>query len=91
MQIPRSLVISDQHWTIKLKDKIDGGKSAGECCSGNLEITICDNMSDYEKIVTLIHECLHAIEFGSGVKLGHKIINQLENPLASIVVQLCSK
>jgi len=86
--IPETLIICDQLWTIKQVPTIDKGRAVGECNPNTLTITIDQTLPTFEKLTTLVHEVLHVLEFSKNIKIGHPLINKIESPLASLIVQL---
>lgn len=68
-------------------DKVDD-KSRGFCertPDGIKRIVIDRTMSEDLIFETFIHECLHALEYEYGLKIKHKLIHELEAPLAEFL------
>lgn len=86
MKLPRRLIIGDNVWSVSVTDL--PSDLAGDCRFPTSEIRINKNCSDYEQLVTLVHEAIHAIEFTKGIKIGHPIIEKIEAPIASVFSQL---
>jgi hypothetical protein len=59
----------------------------GWCDSGKQEIVIATGLPPKERIITFVHEFLHAIEFEHNIKIPHKLIHQLEAPLAYLLTE----
>ena len=87
MTIPKTLVICDAVWQVEVVKRIGRGGLLGLCCPVSRRIHILGGLPPGEAWEVLIHEVLHAIEFGVGLELGHKVINRLERPLASVLGQ----
>lgn len=61
-------------------------KDFGETDPVKCTITIRAGMSRRETFKTLIHECLHLIEFEMPLKISHKMIYDLEEGIYQILV-----
>lgn len=85
MKLPKSLIIADSVYSVEITDL--PRDLAGDCASDH-KIRINKDLSEYEKLVTLVHEAMHAVEFSRNVKVGHRVIEKLEAPIASLIVQL---
>lgn len=60
----------------------------GLCDPSRHEIVLLKGLNQNDLLSTLIHEVLHAIEYGLQKSMGHALINKIEAPLASVFVQL---
>lgn len=64
MKLPSKLKIGGHIYTVKLVDPDDIQKDCGECAVDKLEIKIKRNMPQTMQEETLIHEAIHAMNFG---------------------------
>lgn len=64
MKIPKTLKVGGHVYEVKLVDPDDIQKDCGECAVDKLEIKIKKNMPQTMKEETLIHEAIHAMNFG---------------------------
>lgn len=85
MKLPKTLIIGDAVYSVEITDL--PRDLAGDCASDH-KIRINKDLSQYEQLVTLVHEAMHAVEFSRNVKVGHRVIEKLESPIASLIVQL---
>jgi Zn-dependent peptidase ImmA (M78 family) len=92
MKIPRRWLVGDNVWTVKFvrKFKWDGVKDSdlmGLCDPERQEILIKVGIDQKDRIETLVHELLHAIEFEYDIKIGHKLIKKLEGPITKLIIE----
>ena len=64
MKIPKSLKIGGHIYDVKLVESDDIQKDCGECAVDKLEIKIKKTMPQTMQEETLIHEAIHAMNFG---------------------------
>lgn len=88
MKLPQSLIIMDIHWKIIMKKRIGRGGIMGQCIPDVLEIHILEGLNEIDLVSTIIHEVLHAVEYGLQRSISHSLIYKLEAPLASLFHQL---
>lgn len=86
---PKKLTIGDWEWRVVWKRRIidEGVPCLGLCDSSTRTIYIKLGQSPEERLSTLLHEVLHAIEFSLGMDVGHKVINAIEGPLARLLLE----
>jgi|GEM_PF-2937288 len=84
--IPDTLCINDSLWEVFFVKGIHGDDTAGQCDGDQKEILIDSGQSKREKAKTLIHEILHAFEYEYNIKIPHKLIYQLEEPIYRFLV-----
>lgn len=89
MKIPTKVRIKkDVTYSVIQKDMghdYKGHKVLGECIYKDKEIFLTIHQSDTEKIKTLIHEVLHAIEFEYKMDISHKSVEILEIALYRVL------
>ncbi len=79
-QYPKSVIIKDEEYKIRFVRKL-GPKTFGECDPETREIRIRFGQGREETLKTMIHELFHAIEFEYDLKIKHRLIHNLEEPL----------
>lgn len=85
-EFPNMLRIKDDvFYKVKFRRETDG--AMGWCDQGKQEIIIATGLPPKERILTFIHEALHAIEFEHEIKIPHKLIYQLEAPIAYLLTE----
>lgn len=83
-------VIGDTVWSLIFKKRMERG-AFGWCVYDQQRIEIKEQISNDEKFLTLIHECLHALSDEYKIKLSHKQIYQLERALSEFIVSNASE
>lgn len=79
---PERLKIGDRYYRIRFVKSIRRDKRAiGLCDEARAEILIHSGLSDDEKLKTLFHELLHAMEFEYNIKIPHHSIYQYEEAI----------
>lgn len=58
----------------------------GGCNDFDCKIYIKLGQSAEERLITLVHELLHAVEAEYGIEIPHDLINKLEKPLAKLII-----
>lgn len=85
--IPKTLVIGETVWDVKMVKKVPGAKEAvGLCDNDNKEILIVKGQGRYETLKTLIHEILHSFEYEYNLDIDHRLIYALEEPILAFLV-----
>lgn len=64
MKIPKSLKVGGHIYEVLLVESDDIQKDCGECAVDKLQIKIKKNMPETMMEETLIHEAIHAMNFG---------------------------
>jgi len=82
---PRQVVVGDSIYDVKFVRKIDADNTLGLCCSGSKTIWIRQKQTRQDTFLTFIHELLHAIEFEYELNIEHKLIHDLEKPIADLL------
>ena len=82
MKIPHKVRIKPKvSYSIVWVDRFDDPTVMGMCHPDLKQIHIKNGMSKAATLKTFIHELLHAIEFAYEIKIEHKTIYSLEDPL----------
>jgi len=85
--IPDTISINGSLWEIFFVRGILGADDiAGQCDGDEQQILIDSGLSKSEKAKTLIHEILHAFEYEYNIKIPHKLIYQLEEPIYRLLM-----
>lgn len=85
-QYPKQLLLGDAVYRIKFVRAFEDKTQLGECDPETLEIKIKCGQSREETLKTFIHETLHALlDFEHGVKIKHKLIYKLEEPIYQLI------
>jgi hypothetical protein len=84
---PREILVGEELWKIRWKRKIidNGVECLGLCCSLTKTIYIRLGQNKKERLSTLYHEVLHAIEYSYGIEIPHQLVYDLEGPLSELV------
>lgn len=86
--LPRHVRIKDDtFYTVKYRKNMPTEDCRGYCDGDEREIAILQGMDERERVKTLIHELLHAIEFSYKLKIPHKLIYALEEPLTYLLTE----
>lgn len=86
MNYPERLKIGDRYYRIRFVKSIRGckksvlskGTNVGLCDEARAEILIRAELTTDEKLATLIHELIHAMEFEYQIKIPHEAVYQYE-------------
>jgi hypothetical protein len=65
---------------------VKGMSHLGETDSENMTVKVRAGMSRNETFRTVLHECLHVIEFSWPIKLKHRTIYKLEAALFQLLI-----
>lgn len=90
MKLPKRVKIKRRWWTIIATDEYiiyQGRRCRGLCNGDTREIHIYTGQREKMIFSTLLHELLHAIEFTYGVQMPHRLIFELEGPLADMLMK----
>ena len=60
-------------------------KTLGECRMDSRQILLKNGQSKTEAEKTFLHECLHAVEFESGISIPHNTVEVLEKGLYRVL------
>lgn len=87
---PREILVGDSIWAIRFMRRLaaDDGKMItwGLCDPAEQTIYIRLGQSPKERLKTLLHEILHAIEEEYQLDIPHQLIHRLEDPLARLLI-----
>lgn len=86
MRLPKTIKILDNVWTVEEKGRVvdeNGEKLWGSCCYDGRKIEIKSTLSDYNKLLTYIHEFYHAALFEHGIELKSDIEEMIVECLSS--------
>lgn len=92
---PRQLVIKDALWEVKFVREIPNQGTSqvysyeGICDPSEKVILIRMGQTAKERLVTFVHECLHAFEEEYRIKLPHSVINKIQYPIAEFIMENC--
>lgn len=75
----------DVFYEVKFRRKMPKPSTVGYCHSGTQEISIAMGLDKELRLKTFIHELLHCIEFEYDIKIPHKLIYALEDPLIYVL------
>lgn len=84
---PKEIIIKDESYRVCFVDVIDGKDTLGQTDSGTQVIHLKKGQTLEETLKTLIHECLHALEFEYDIKISHKAVYQLENAIFDLLIK----
>lgn len=89
MNFPKIVYINDTSYHIRFlkRLKYEGEDVVSLFCPDERTIFIKLGMSDSKTMQTFIHECLHAIEFEYDLKISHKLIYKMEDPILKFIYQ----
>jgi hypothetical protein len=90
VKLPKRVRIKRKWWTIIGVDEYiiyQGRKCRGLCNGNTREIHIYTRQREKMILSTLLHELLHAIEFTYGLSVPHRLIFELEGPLAELLIK----
>lgn len=86
---PREFVIGDSIWSLKFKRNIGETTTHitwGLCDVSTNTIYIRLGQTPEERLKTLCHELIHAAEWEFDIEIPHKLVHQLETPLARFII-----
>lgn len=93
--IPDTLRIRNRKWKIERLDNeyliYDGKRCRGFTCVDTRTIELCSKLGSRTALVTLVHECVHAIGHEYDLKIPHKLIYAMEKPLADVIITLATQ
>lgn len=82
MKIPHKVKIKPGvFYEVVWVDKFDDPDQLGYCTADKRLIYIKKDLSEKESMTIFLHELLHALEFEYGLKIPHKLIYSLQDPL----------
>lgn len=84
-EYPKTLNIGNEVYRVRFVRRFDDRSTLGECDPSEKEIRIRLGQSHNERFKTFLHEILHALEFELDLKITHRQIEQLEEPLAQFL------
>lgn len=84
---PKEFEINGEIWKTKFVRCVPGyDKSVlGLCCPSEHTIYIRLGQKPKERLVTWVHEKLHALSYSYDFELNHPVIEKLEMPLAELI------
>jgi hypothetical protein len=87
---PKTIKVRKTNYKLKFVKEIKGRVPKGQAIMGycNQEkkhLVIRDSQTDKEVFSTLLHECLHAIEFEYELKIKHKLVYELEKAIEQLL------
>jgi hypothetical protein len=83
---PRELMIKDSIWKIKFVRELEGD-CLGLCDPGEKIIYIKQGQSYQERLDSVLHEVLHAINFEYNFEIKHQHVYKLAEAMARIYVE----
>lgn len=89
---PSYLVINGTPWDVRFVRRIPDGDpdDVGLCCEAESVIYIKQGQSPEERLRTFWHEAVHAMEMEYDLKITHKLVYALEEPLSRLWLEnLC--
>ncbi len=91
IDLPRSIEIGGNIWTVHFYRKPPLAEKPGEeifgaCVPKRRRLYVKQGQAPLERLSTLIHELLHAIEYEYKIEIPHSLVNALEGPLAESVL-----
>lgn len=86
---PTKLPIGKSEWKIIYSDfHPDQNLDDLGMCFSDKVIWVSTKQCDVSKFATLLHEIMHAIDFEYGIKIPHRVIEELDAPLAKAILIL---
>lgn len=87
---PKTIKVRKTNYKIIFVEKIKGRVAKGQaivgyCNQKKKHLVIRDSQTDREAFSTLLHECLHAIEFEYEIKIKHKLVYELEKAMEQLL------
>ena len=86
-KIPSTFIVGDAVYTVEYVDVLDGEAQTGECDPTTYTIKVLKGITPHETLCTVIHEVLHSLSNEHGITLKHKLIHNLERPLANFFLK----
>lgn len=86
---PKDVQIGDSVWSIRFVRNLGQTETTitwGLCDPGEQTIFVRMGQKPVERLKTVLHELLHAIEEEYDLELPHRLIHQLEDPLARFLI-----
>lgn len=88
---PKEILVGDSVYQVRFVRRITqvsekGKETLGLCCPSEKEILLVQGMDARERLSTLLHELLHAIEFEYDIDLPHALVYKLEGPLTQLIL-----
>lgn len=85
--IPKTIIVKGSLWEIQFVRVIPNEPNAsGLCDRDEQQISIESSLTKSEKAKTLIHEILHAFEYEYNIRIPHKLVYLLEEPIYRLLV-----
>lgn len=82
---PEFLIVGNSRYALRVVKRLSKG-TLGLCDTEKKEIYILERLSTVDRVHTLIHELLHAIEAEARVEIDHKFIYLLEKFLSDALI-----
>lgn len=96
MKLPKTIVIGESIWEVETKRNLDSLAESlgvhgpnvvrGLCDSTSETIYIRGRQSKFETLCTFVHEALHGISYSYGLKIPHRLVYDLEKPIAKLLI-----
>lgn len=85
-KIPKEMMIGDELWSVRFTRNIPSKDKDlyGLCDPSDKTIYIRPGLSYRQRLDTLIHELIHALEFEHGFELEHKHVYKIAEGLVNI-------
>lgn len=83
---PDTIRIGKTSWKISFSNEVLKDDWAGYCCDESRTIYLAAGMGKKETFVTLVHELLHAMDFDFDIRIPHRVVYGLEEPLALLIL-----
>ena len=86
--LPRAIYINENFWKVRYAEVIKKQPMCqGLCIPHRREILIKLSLSPRERVITFMHELLHAIDYEYDLKIPHALVYGLEEPLANFFIE----
>ncbi len=87
---PKQVVVKGEEWIVRFTNMIDNcPKTLGLCDPNTKTLYIKTKQDLVNTLATLIHECLHAWEAEIEKDFPHAWIENLDTPVAALLVENC--
>lgn len=86
MRLPKELLIGEEIYKVVFVKAFKGDKLQIGQYDPDGFIRIKTGLSKYERLETLVHEIMHALEAEYGVPMPHKLIKKLEGPVTEFIM-----
>ncbi len=83
---PRQIQVGENIWDIRFVQKLEDGHTSGLCDPSENTIYVMLKQTPEERLKTVLHEILHAIEHEYQICIPHKLVYALEGPLAQLII-----